>query len=364
MQIAESILRTLTEPVLVLDETFRAIMANPAFYQTLQITPGELEGKQVQKLIAGENGNPHLRTVLEPALVRDGNVEGLEVVCALPSRERAILMLNARRVPIEEGLSEMILVELRDVTEDRETESHIQVLNNALQEHATNLEAMNVELEAFTHSVSHDLRTPLRLTNKIAHLLLQEHGTRLPPDAVDKVNMILDSTREMAKLLEDLLTFSRVSREPMKKRRVDLARLVREALHDLRDEHPDRNVEIVVAELGTCQADRALLKQVFLNLLANAFKFTRPREKATIDVGSQVIDGETVYFVRDNGVGFNMAHYDSLFIPFHRLHKQGDFEGSGVGLALVRRVVERHCGRVWAEGEVDGGAVFYFTLGS
>lgn len=247
----------------------------------------------------------------------------------------------------------MILVELRDITTQRETERRIQELNEALQEHAASLEAINLELEAFTHSVSHDLRTPLRLTNKIAHLLLQDHATRLPDDAVEKVNMILDSTREMAKLIEDLLTFSRVSREPMKKRRVDLGRLARKALEELHEEQLGREVNIEMQDIGS--RPRGPGPQVFVNLLANALKFTRPREKAQVVVGRKTNGGEMVYFVRDNGVGFDMAEYDSLFLPFHRLHKAEAFEGSGVGLALVRRVIERHSGRIWAEGEVDLG---------
>lgn len=252
---------------------------------------------------------------------------------------------------------------LLDISEKKKAELRIQELNDALIQHGIELEKANTELESFTHSVSHDLRTPLRLMNKIAHLLFAEDGPQLSDGVRDKIQMILNSTQETGKLVEDLLAFSQVSREPMKKRRVDLRRLAREALAELRDELEGRDVEVVVDELPPCRADRALLKQVFLNLLANALKFTQPRERAEIRVGFSQSNGETVYFVHDNGVGFDETHSKSIFVVFHRLHRTQHFKGSGVGLALVKRIVERHDGRIWAEGEVDRGATFYFTLG-
>ena len=362
MKTAESILKALREPVLVLDGTLRAKMANPAFYKALQIVPGQLEGTSIQELISDQNGQPHLRTVFEPVVAHTGGSTTVEIACRLPDGERTVFSLNARDISFGESEPEMILVELHNVTEEREAESKIQALNAALQKHSDDLEAVNAELESFTHSASHDLQTPLRLTNKIAHLLLQEHEAQLPPAAVQKVNMILDSTREMGDLTERLLNFSRVSREPMKKRRLDMSRLAREAVEELRYDQEGRNVEIAIEDLPPCQADRTLLKQVILNLLANALKFTRPRERARIEVGCTETDGETAYFVRDNGVGFDRSAADALFLAFHRLHRSVDFEGTGIGLALVRRIINRHGGRVWAEGEIDKGSTFYFTL--
>lgn len=361
MEFAVSILRSLREPVLVLDRGFRAVMANPSFYETLQIPPGELEGKQVQELISEENGLSHLREVLEVLVAHAELPTDVEVRCTLPGGEHRILTLSPRRIPVSEG--EMIVVELRDITTRRGAEEKVLILNAAIAKHTADLMAANRELEAFTHSASHDLKTPLRVTNKIAHLLLREFGESLPSGAVEKVNMILDSTREMAKLIDDLLDFSRVGREPMKKRRFDLTRLVREAVNSLLDELKDRVVEIEVGELGQCQADRSLLKQVVLNLLSNALKFTRLRERTHIVVGVNETDGETVYFVRDNGVGFDTDSLEELFLPFRRGHRSSEFDGSGIGLALAKRIVERHGGRIWGEGEKGEGAAFFFTLG-
>jgi light-regulated signal transduction histidine kinase (bacteriophytochrome) len=304
-----------------------------------------------------------LRTVLEPVVAGDRDVEGAEISCTLPDRTQIVLSVSVRRVPEEQDLHKMILVELRDVTQERNAERRIRELNEALQKNGTDLDLMNKELESFSHSVSHDLRMPLRLINKMAHVLLHDHGANLPGGAIEIINMIIDGTQEMGRLMEVLLTFSRVIRDPIKKRRVELQRLAREAIEELRDEQGGRVVEFVIEELPPCHVDRALFKQVFLNLLANALKFTRPREKAEIRIGCMETVGETVYFVRDNGVGFDMGKSDSLFVAFHRLHKPSEFEGSGVGLALVRRIVERHNGRIWGESEIDKGATFYFTLG-
>jgi PAS domain S-box-containing protein len=363
VKIAETILRSLSEPILVLDDTHRAVVANPAFYQTLQIAPGQLEGKRIQELIFGESGQPHVRMILEPVIAQTGRSTVLEIVCVLPHGERAVFSVSSRHISFDSSKSNLTLVELHDITKEREAEDKIQTLNAALQKHAADLEAANKELESFTHSASHDLRTPLRLMNKIAYLLLEDHRAQLPAGAIDKVEMILTSTREMAKLIEDLLDFSRVSREPMRKRRVDMSRLAREAVEELREEQQGRDVEIVIEDLPSCQADRALLKQVILNLLANALKFTRLQKKGKIRLGCTETNGETVYFIRDNGVGFEQSAADSLFLAFHRHHKRAEFEGTGIGLALVRRIIDRHGGRIWAEGEIDDGSTFYFTLG-
>ena len=249
MKAAESILRALAEPVLILSKSMQALMANPAFYEVLGIAPGQLEGKSVQELIAAEEGDAALRSVLQSVMAHDRDAENVEIVCTIPPGKRKVLALRARRLAMDESPPEMILVELHDVTRERESEGRIQELNVALQEHAVDLEKINKDLEAFTQSVSHDLRTPLRLTNKVAHLLLEEDGAQLPASAIEKTHMILDSTRQMGQLIEDLLAFSRVPTEPMKKRRIDTRRLAREALAELRDAQEGRDVEVLIDEL-------------------------------------------------------------------------------------------------------------------
>lgn len=253
-------------------------------------------------------------------------------------------------------------VTIHDITDRWKAEVTIEKLNETLQEHVNAVEAANVELESYSHYVSHDLRTPLRFVNRIAHLLLGRPEEHLSDGAIEQVNMILQATDEMAALIENLLVFSQASRQPIRRRRVNLRNLFQEVLNELQHSERDCSAEVVIRDLAPCQGDRTLLKEVVVNLLANALKFTRRREDARIVVGCTETEAETVYFVQDNGVGFNMGHADALFLPFRRLHSKAEFEGTGIGLALVKRIIERHGGRVWAEGEVDTGATFYFTL--
>lgn len=363
LRITESILSLLAEPVLVLDASFQALIANPAFYETMHIGETDVRGKSVEEILKDQNGPPHLKDVLQLVTERQGHVGSAEVACAVPAGSPKLLSVDARRVTPLQGSSELILVELRDVTRARETQQQLQALNVALQSHSADLERTNRELDAFTHSVSHDLRTPLRLTNRIAHLLLADYGAQMPAGAIEMVSMILSSTEEMAKLIESLLRFSQISQSPIKKRAVDMKLVAQEAIEELKEDLAGRDLNIVIGEMAPSQGDHILLKQAFLNLLENAVKFTRECKPAEIHIGCVQNGAETVYFVRDNGIGFDMSHSDEMFLVFHRLHKSQQIEESGVGLALVKRIVERHGGRVWADGERDRGATFYFTLG-
>lgn len=305
---------------------------------------------------------PVLGELLRNVLLNNRTLEGIEIPCALPDGKSTTLRIHAQRVNYRQDA--LVLLELRDVTSEREKQRLAQDVSDVYQQHGVDLEGINAELETFSHSVSHDLRTPLRFTNKIAHLLLREHGPGMDSAAVAKLHMILESTEEMATLIEDLLMFSQINRQPIKMQRVDIRRVAQEAVDDLADEYAGRKVTIVVGELPASHGDHVLLKQVFLNLLTNAIKFTRTCDKAEICVGSNPggDENETVYFVRDNGVGFDMQFMEPIFIPFRRLAQARPVEGSGIGLALVRRIVERHGGSIWAEAAPGSGATFYFTL--
>jgi two-component system, sensor histidine kinase and response regulator len=235
-------------------------------------------------------------------------------------------------------------------------------LERALRERAAELEAANRELEAFSYSISHDLRAPLRSIHGFSKILLDDFAPHLPDDGRRLVERVATNARRMGELIEDLLRFSRLSRQPLNRRPVPLAALVREVLEELRAQDPGRAVEVVVGELPDCIADHSLLRQIVSNLLANAFKYTRQRDAARVEVGCDASSGERVYFVRDNGAGFDMQHAHKLFGVFSRLHSADQFEGTGIGLSIVQRIVQRHGGRVWAEAEVDKGATFRFTL--
>jgi DNA-binding response OmpR family regulator len=220
----------------------------------------------------------------------------------------------------------------------------------------------NTELDAFSFSVSHDLRAPLRAIRGFSSILARDHGAQMTADARELLEMVNTAGQRMDQLIEDLLRFSRLGRQPVSKRRVDVGALVESALKEFAGERAERGVEVLVSELPVVLADPALVAQVFANLLSNAFKFTRGREHAMIEVGCRRQDGETVFFVRDNGAGFDMRYAAKLFGVFQRLHSQNEFAGTGVGLSLVQRIVNRHGGRIWAEAVVNKGATFYFSL--
>ena len=236
-------------------------------------------------------------------------------------------------------------------------------LEQRVQERTLSLEAANKELEAFSYSVSHDLRAPLRAITGFAKLLLDDHAAALDDDAQYLTTRIYKNTQHMGELVDDLLAFSRLGRQTLGRQLVSMESLVQQTIADLDGTWKGRCVEFEVGDLPPAYADPGLLRQVWTNLLANAVKFTQPRAVAHIEVGCSMADGACVYFVRDNGVGFDMQYAGKLFGVFQRLHRAEDFEGTGVGLALVQRVVHRHGGRVWAEAAVDQGATFSFCLG-
>jgi len=224
------------------------------------------------------------------------------------------------------------------------------------------LSETNAELEAFSYSVSHDLRAPLRAIHGFARILLEDHGAGMDGEAKRVLGVIDENTRRMGQLIDDLLAFSRLGRKEIETARVDMAELVRGVVDEIRRHAGDRPLEITVGSLPPARGDRNMLRQAVTNLLDNAAKFTRKRTPGRIEVGSQANGAEAVYYVKDNGAGFDPRYASKLFGVFQRLHRAEEFEGTGVGLAIVQRVVQRHGGRVWAEGKLDGGATFYFTL--
>lgn len=299
---------------------------------------------------------------------------------AVPLIEEKIIRLDGTTVdvevtaaPFEDRGFRSIHVVLRDITERKQAEAEVSLLHQELQgyiaeleqrvAHRTaQLESANKELEAFSYSVSHDLRAPLRSIDGFSQALLEEYQEKLDDTGKGYLERVRKATQRMGRLIDDLLKLSRINQTEIRHKSFDLSGLARAIAEELQKNNPDRAIEVIIQEGVVVQGDPSLLQIVLQNLLDNAFKFTGREAQARIEVGTAVMDGKTVYYIRDNGAGFDMAYAGKLFGAFQRLHTKEEFPGTGIGLATVQRIINRHGGRVWAEGEVEKGAVFYFTL--
>ena len=293
-------------------------------------------------------------------------VENVEFI--LKNAEGHLLSVLVNAAPIRDAAGNIVagINSWRDITERKQAEAELRRLKDELElrveQRTAELAAANRELEAFGYSVSHDLRAPLRHISSYVRLLEKDAGPSLNPSSREDLQILGDASTRMGNLIDDLLSLSRLGRAAMVEQAVSLERLVDEARRELAPATAGRAIDWQIAPLPQVRADPNLLRNVFVNLLSNAIKYTRPRNPACIEIGSRQQQNELVCFVRDNGVGFEMEFVDKLFGVFQRLHAAEDFEGTGIGLASVRRIIQRHGGRTWAEGQVDRGATFYFSL--
>jgi PAS domain S-box-containing protein len=260
-------------------------------------------------------------------------------------------------------LSRLILA--NDVTKRKKAEDSLRELNETLEQRVTErtseLEAANKELEAFSYSVSHDLRSPLRAVDGFTRIIIEDYGHKLDDEAKRLFDVICQNAQNMGRLIDDLLEFSRLGRKQIEPTLIDMGQLTQDVCRQIEPSIlPTQNLRI--EELPEISGDKALLRQVFINLILNALKYSRTKENALVEIGGRTEEEENIYYIRDNGVGFNMQYYGKLFGVFQRLHTQDEFEGTGVGLAIVQRIIHRHGGRVWAEAEINKGATFYFAL--
>jgi PAS domain S-box-containing protein len=358
----DSIVENLPDMVFVKDaRELRFVRLNRAAEELLGCRREDLLGKSDHDCFPREQADSFTST--DRQVLSSGTLLDIaeETITTTTGEERR---LHTKKVPIsdERGEPLYLLGISQDVTARREAEERILALHAAVASHAEQLEVANRELEAFSYSVSHDLRAPLRHIDGFADLLLQHAGPTMDEKAVRYLGQISDSARTMGCLIDDLLVFSRMARSEMQTTTVGLDELVRQARHALAPEMEGRRIEWTVAPLPVVHGDAAMLRLVFANLLGNAVKYTRTRTAARIEIGTTTAGSAVTVFVRDNGVGFDMEYAHKLFGVFQRLHRHDEFEGTGIGLANVRRIVQRHGGRTWAEGRLDEGATFYFSL--
>jgi PAS domain S-box-containing protein len=363
-QLYENIFRLSPEVIVVTSEADgRYLAVSEAHERITGYRPDEMIGHSISEFMIWES--PTEGDMLVQILRKDGTVHNIETRFYRRSGELYTALVSMARVEV--GGEWCIVSIVTDITERKRGEEEVRRLNAELErrviERTEQLENANKELESFSYSVSHDLRAPLRAIDGFSRILQEDFVSSLPAEASRLIHSVRSNTQHMGRLIDDLLRFSRLNRQPVNKQAVDAAALARQALQMLEPDREGRQVEITSGKLPACQGDPGLLLQVWVNLLSNAIKFTRQREIAHIEIGCQVDErGAQVYFVRDDGVGFDMRYASKLFGVFQRLHPVDKFEGSGVGLALVQRIIQRHGGRIWAEATPDAGATFFFTV--
>ncbi|MFA6411636.1 MAG: PAS domain S-box protein [Syntrophales bacterium] len=346
----------------------RFVSANPAIARMFGYDSAD-------ELIAGVNDiksqiyiNPEDRTELLRRIAANGFLSSYELQYRRKDGSAIWLSLNIRAVKDETGKLVCLEGTAVDITERKRAEEEILKLNEELEQRVTErtvrLEGANKEIEAFSYSVSHDLRAPLRSIDGFSQALLEEYQEKLDETGKNYLERVRKAAQRMGWLIDDLLKLSRVGRSELQCEAVDLSDMVRAILQTTQQNSPDRTVDITVQDGIIAQGDHYMLQIALRNLLDNAWKFTGKEARPRIEFGSAVKDGKTLYYVRDNGAGFDMAYVDKLFGAFQRLHTTEEFAGTGIGLATVQRIISRHGGRVWAEGETGKGATFYFTLPS
>ncbi|HXG14674.1 MAG TPA: PAS domain S-box protein [Calidithermus sp.] len=349
--------------IVIVDQQGRITLANTQAQKMFGYTAEELVGQPVELLVPEPLRSAHAghRAAYQAQPRTRPMGVGLELAGRRKDGSQFPVEISLSPVETEDG--RLVISVVRDITERRRAEARIRALNEDLARRYAELEAANRELEAFSYSVSHDLRAPLRAIDGFSQALLEDCEPVLDERGRDHLRRIRAATRRMGELIDDLLALARVTRQEMRRERVDLSAVARSVVAQLRRAEPTRRVEVVIAEGLAAEGDPHLLRLVLENLLGNAWKFTAREPEARIEFGALDEGGRPAFFVRDNGVGFDMAYAHKLFGPFQRLHPTSEFPGTGIGLATVQRVVARHGGRVWAVGEEGKGATFFFTLG-
>lgn len=362
LEYADSTINTIREPLIVLDQDLKVVSASRSFYEVFKVEPIETVGQLVYDLGNRQWDIPTLRELLEDVLPKKAVFDDYEVDHEFAAIGRRVMLLNARQIKRGTGKERIILLAIEDITERKTVELALKASRELLAHRSAELEIANKELEAFAYSVSHDLRAPLRTLDGFSLAMLEDYNDTLDVTGKDYLQRIRGASQHMANLIDDMLKLSRITRVEMKYETVNLSSLAMTIMNELQSTQPNRLVTLKVADRLIVNGDPHLLRILLDNLLGNAWKYTSRHPSACIEVGSMVENGKTVYFVKDDGAGFDMSYADKLFSPFNRLHTADEFPGTGIGLATSQRIVIRHGGAIWAKGGVEEGATIFFTL--
>lgn len=350
--------------VAITDPQGRITYVNDKFCTISKYSRGELLGQDHRIINSGHHSKEFIRvlwTTIAQGRVWHGEIKNR-------AKDGSLYWVATTIVPFfnEDGKPRQYVAIRADITERKAAEEQVKRLNAELEQRVRDrtaeLEAANKELEAFSYSVSHDLRAPLRAVAGYVRMLKEGYAARLDAEGNRMLDVVSGEARRMGQLIDDLLAFSRLGRQQMEHAPIDLAALARSAFERRTAVAPNPPVHLELKPLPPALGDQAMLRQVFANLIGNAIKFTRHQPAPIVEVGGSIRDGELTCYIKDNGVGFDEKYGHKLFGVFQRLHSEAEFEGTGVGLALVQRIIQRHGGRVWAEGKLNQGATFYFTL--
>jgi PAS domain S-box-containing protein len=354
-----AVVESVTDGIAITVGTTRAFV-NKAFLNIHGLNdPSEVVGLPVDQFILPG----YRQEVRERTLAREhGDPVNTIVEYEIQRSDGEIRTVQASVGTIDYKGETAALAVLRDITEQKRAEEEIRKLNEALERKISELNKSNSDLEAFNYSVSHDLRIPLMAIDGFSRRLLDHYADGLDPKGVQMLGLMRSDVEKMEQLIKDLLAYARLGKEEVGLSTVSMEQVVRGALDELAAIHSGRKIELRMGKLPPAYCDESMIRQVFVNLLSNAFKFTKYREIARIEIGGSVEAGENLYWVKDNGAGFDQQDAVKLFEVFQRLHGSDRFEGTGIGLAIVKRVIDFHKGRVWAEGKTDAGATFYFAL--
>ena len=350
-----NLLKSAPDAIVTVDGEGRIVLVSEQAEKYFGYTRDELQGRRIEILIPEHHRDRHVTHRADYVAAPHTRYMGVGLELHGRRKDGSTFPVEISLSPLKVGEGYLITSIIRDITERKQAEQ-------ALRNYATQLEAVNQELEAFSYSVSHDLRAPLRALDGFSHVLLEDYADKLDADGRDYLQRVRAAARRMAALIDDLIKLSRVTRAELKLSDVDLSGLVEDIVRELREREPGRRIEFVITPDLHANGDVRLLRVALDNLLANAWKFTSASDQARIEFGQRELDGAQVYMVRDNGAGFDMAYAGKLFGAFQRLHDQSEFPGTGIGLATVQRVIAKHGGRIWAESAVGQGAAFYFTL--